>query len=646
MPISPIWPAATAVNADGAITFHGRTAESLLDEFGSPLYLIDTDEVVARARHFVRAAAEAFNTSTTHVSFAGKAFLSKEIVRLVTEAGMFVDTCTMGEMKIALAAGVPGRRLVLHGNNKSDEEIALAIEQGFAKIVIDEPDEPERVAAIARKLGKRARVMLRVTVGVHAGGHEYISTAHEDQKFGVPLLAAGAGLVVYSGLRQYFVGFAETREFARRQYEEGILISEILRIKLEDDRVFATFASCNVLAGYLVLVIPPVCYTLWRFGDRFEPEKVSRPLLAGIGAVFLSAVLLLTRGRGALLAAVLAAAGFVLTLPMRRLWRAGLIALAVFTIAGGAVFAHCAGRGFGSVAERVDYLKTSFTMVMEKPLAGHGWGGFFYRHMQLKTTGTDEAAHDPHNIVAAFATQAGIPAGLLVAFALLYPLAALGRRIFRKEADGFAVAIFWGEVAFLLHALMDVDLQIPACMALAGGLLIVALVVPRTADDAASAVGSKKRLLWLLPGVLLGVAALGGSWYTLRAELAYDGLMKYLQPQTPGDLELRVTPEKIERALRDAVAARPYSPFPWESAGDFYLMRRDYRSAERCFAEAQKRTMARPSTYERLSRIERVRGNRRRAGELLLEACRRFPGNPKYTDELKEHYPELEFNRK
>jgi len=96
MPISPIWPAATAVNANGAIAFHGRTAESLLDEFGSPLYLIDTDEVSARAKHFVRAAAEAFNTSTTHVSFAGKAFLSKEIVRLVAEAGMFVDTCTDG----------------------------------------------------------------------------------------------------------------------------------------------------------------------------------------------------------------------------------------------------------------------------------------------------------------------------------------------------------------------------------------------------------------------------------------------------------------------------------------------------------------------------------------------------------------------
>ena len=200
MPISPIWPAATAVNAEGSIEFHGRTAESLLDEFGSPLYLIDTDEVVARARHFVRAAAEAFNTSTPHVSFAGKAFLSKEVVRLVTEAGMFVDTCTMGEMKIALAAGVPGRRLVLHGNNKSDAEIELAIEQGFAKIVVDEPDEPSRIAAIARRLGKRARVMLRVTAGIHAGGHEYISTAHEDQKFGVPLLPAGADAAALSVL--------------------------------------------------------------------------------------------------------------------------------------------------------------------------------------------------------------------------------------------------------------------------------------------------------------------------------------------------------------------------------------------------------------------------------------------------------------
>lgn len=192
MGVSSTWPKATETNAYGELTFHSHSAGSLLDEFGSPLYVIDTDEVARRAHTFVTAAATAFRNTTTHVSYAGKAFLSKEIVRIVVEQGMFVDTCSMGEMRIALAAGIPGRRLVLHGNNKSDEEIELAISQGFAKIVVDEPGEPQRIAAIARHLNKRAKVMLRVTAGIHAGGHEYISTAHEDQKFGVALLASKA----------------------------------------------------------------------------------------------------------------------------------------------------------------------------------------------------------------------------------------------------------------------------------------------------------------------------------------------------------------------------------------------------------------------------------------------------------------------
>lgn len=192
MSVSQIWPQSAELNNDGELSFYGHSASSLVREYGSPLYLIDTDEVTQRAKRFVEAAQSAFHNTTTHVSFAGKAFLSKEIVRLVTQAGMFVDTCSMGEMRIALAAGVPGRRLVLHGNNKSDEEITLAIEREFAKIVVDEPSEPARIARIAKQLGKRAKVMLRVTAGIHAGGHEYISTAHEDQKFGVSLLPAGA----------------------------------------------------------------------------------------------------------------------------------------------------------------------------------------------------------------------------------------------------------------------------------------------------------------------------------------------------------------------------------------------------------------------------------------------------------------------
>ena len=190
MGVTPIWPQAAERSKSGELSIHGIGAAQLLEQFGSPLYVMDIEEVRQRARHFVQAAANAFANANTHVSYAGKAFLSKRIVRIMIEEGMLVDTCSMGEMRIALAAGAPGRRLVLHGNNKSDEEIELAIQEGFAKIVVDEPQEPERIARIARRLGKRARVMLRVTSGIHAGGHEYISTAHEDQKFGVPLLAA------------------------------------------------------------------------------------------------------------------------------------------------------------------------------------------------------------------------------------------------------------------------------------------------------------------------------------------------------------------------------------------------------------------------------------------------------------------------
>lgn len=85
MAISPIWPQDTARDAAGELTFHGITASALADEYGTPLYIYDLDEVRARARHFVNAAAAAFSNNTTHVSYAAKAFLSKEMARIVTE---------------------------------------------------------------------------------------------------------------------------------------------------------------------------------------------------------------------------------------------------------------------------------------------------------------------------------------------------------------------------------------------------------------------------------------------------------------------------------------------------------------------------------------------------------------------------------
>lgn len=456
----------------------------------------------------------------------------------------------------------------------------------------------------------------------------------EERRWFCAALAAGACWLIYSGLSQYFVGFAETREFVEKQIAEGIPISHVMVAKINDDRVFATFVSCNVLAGYLLLLLPVTLYAVWRFAGHFEPVRLSRILLCGLVFSGLVAVLLLTRSRAAFLAALLTAGAFAMTLPKRRIYRCIPVIVLALAIVGGAIYIHRAGRGFGSMAERVDYLRSSVKMIAEKPLAGHGWGGFFYRHMELKTTGTDESAHDPHNLVMAFASQTGVIGGAVALAAVLLPLFWLGRRIFRRGgeetpeegADGFARAVFWGECAFLLHAHMDVDLQIPASMAAAGAMLVAAL------PEAAAQMAARGRRRWLLvaAGMLLAPVAAMGNIHWLRAEMAYDRLITLARPQSAQDRLRPVSDAEVVKALREAVALRPGSPFPWEIAGDYFWSRRDGAMAEKCYREAARCTPDRASLYRRFFELEMARGNRAAAAKHLRRMLELFPSNPKY----------------
>ena len=456
----------------------------------------------------------------------------------------------------------------------------------------------------------------------------------EERRWFCAALAAGACWLIYSGLSQYFVGFAETREFVEKQIAEGIPISHVMVAKINDDRVFATFVSCNVLAGYLLLLLPVTLYAVWRFAGHFEPVRLSRILLCGLVFSGLVAVLLLTRSRAAFLAALLTAGAFAMTLPKRRIYRCIPVIVLALAIVGGAIYIHRAGRGFGSMAERVDYLRSSVKMIAEKPLAGHGWGGFFYRHMELKTTGTDESAHDPHNLVMAFASQTGVIGGAVALAAVLLPLFWLGRRIFRRGgeetpeegADGFARAVFWGECAFLLHAHMDVDLQIPASMAAAGAMLVAAL------PEASAQMAARGRRRWLLvaAGMLLAAVAAMGNILWLRAEMAYDRLITLARPQSAQDRLRPVSDAEVVKALREAVALRPGSPFPWEIAGDYFWSRRDGVMAEKCYREAARCTPDRASLYRRFFDLEMARGNRAAAAKHLRRMLELFPSNPKY----------------
>ena len=184
-----VWPANARRDERGVVTIGGVPATELAQRFGTPLYVFDEADARQRAARtraaFAAAAAEAGTTVTVY--YAGKAFLSTEVARWVAEAGLNIDSCSAGELAVALAASVDPVRLGLHGNNKSLAEIDRAVAAGLGTIVIDSEQEIERVAAAAARHGRRQRVRLRVNSGVHAHTHEFLATAHEDQKFGLPL---------------------------------------------------------------------------------------------------------------------------------------------------------------------------------------------------------------------------------------------------------------------------------------------------------------------------------------------------------------------------------------------------------------------------------------------------------------------------
>ncbi|MFS0704087.1 diaminopimelate decarboxylase [Cellulomonas sp. 179-A 9B4 NHS] len=195
------WSTGVTRDADGTLRVAGVDVHALAAEHGTPAYVLDEADLRARARAYREAfgAAAAAAGTTADVYYAGKAFLSRAVARWVHAEGLGVDTASGGELAVALAAGVPGAHVGLHGNNKSDAELHAALDAGVGRIIVDSLVEVDRLADLvaARRADGRetpaAPVMVRVTTGVHAGGHEFISTAHEDQKFGLSLAAGPDG---------------------------------------------------------------------------------------------------------------------------------------------------------------------------------------------------------------------------------------------------------------------------------------------------------------------------------------------------------------------------------------------------------------------------------------------------------------------
>jgi diaminopimelate decarboxylase len=178
-------PDSAQVGPGGQLLIGGCDLADLAEEFGTPLFVYDEDQLRNRCREAVSAFGDG-------VAYATKAFLCRAMARLAHEEGMHLDVASGGELHVALSAGVPAERIVLHGNNKSDQELARARAEGVGRIVVDSFDEIDRLERLHAADGVVPKVLLRITPGVEAHTHEFVMTGQDDSKFGFGLKVGDA----------------------------------------------------------------------------------------------------------------------------------------------------------------------------------------------------------------------------------------------------------------------------------------------------------------------------------------------------------------------------------------------------------------------------------------------------------------------
>jgi diaminopimelate decarboxylase len=187
----------TAEVEDGRLLAVGGVAVGdLVAQHGTPLYVLDRAELVGR----MRAYREAFGPDVA-VTYAAKALCVTAVLQLAAAEGLHLDVASAGELATAARAGFPMERVILHGNNKSVDELALAADLGVSRVVADSMIELDRLEALAARRGDPIAILLRITPGVGAGGHAYIRTGQDDSKFGFTLSSGLAGEAIDRALR-------------------------------------------------------------------------------------------------------------------------------------------------------------------------------------------------------------------------------------------------------------------------------------------------------------------------------------------------------------------------------------------------------------------------------------------------------------
>lgn len=200
IPESEILPITAEINDEGRLSLGGCDVRSLVEEYGSPLYIYDEDTLRDICRDFVGSFTAEY--PDTHIEYSSKAFANPTVLKIVEEEGLDMDVVTGGELAVAIASDFPGERMNFHGNNKGREELVEALEYGIGLITLDSFAEIDLLNEVAGDLGKKQQVMLRLSPSIDPHTHMLTSTGILDSKFGFSIETGDAEVAVKKAIEK------------------------------------------------------------------------------------------------------------------------------------------------------------------------------------------------------------------------------------------------------------------------------------------------------------------------------------------------------------------------------------------------------------------------------------------------------------
>ncbi len=269
----------TADKNEKHLLFGGCDTVALAKKYGTPLYVISEEHIRERCREIQRDFLLKYNR--TKAFYASKAFLTMKMCRIISEEGLGLDVVSGGELFTAIKAGFPMDDVIFHGNNKSLEEIELALSNDVGRIAVDNLDELAMIQEAAERLDKKTKILFRISPGIEAGDtHEYIFTGHKDSKFGIPLeqnIIKKAIADVMNSSHMEFMGFHFHVGSQLFRYDSHVAAVHVLIRLMEyiKNEMGVSTQELNIGGG---------------FGIRYVEEDESKPLSFFVDAIMESII--------------------------------------------------------------------------------------------------------------------------------------------------------------------------------------------------------------------------------------------------------------------------------------------------------------------------------------------------------------------